>query len=115
MTSVVEKNGKKVTSGDIFIAVRTNTKTLNLHERVIYPNMIGENSLLAGGVMVLNKMVYKDSIIRKFSRCISGTWKIYIHSQISKLSEGIAQKKSTPIPYQNFSLVDPPQNIDGLL
>ena len=85
----ISKAWTKVTSGDIFRAVRTTAKTLKLHERVIYPNMIGENSLLSGGAMALNIMGYKDSTIRKCIRCMLGTWQIYIHSQISKLSEGV--------------------------
>ena len=39
----ISKAWTKVTSGDIFRAVRTTAKTLKLHERVIYPNMIGAN------------------------------------------------------------------------
>ena len=105
----IRKAWTKVTSGDIFRAVRTTAKTLKLHERVIDLNMIGAHSLRAGGAMELKIMGYKDSTIIKCIRCMSGTWKIYIHSQISKLSEGVSQKMSTTNPYQNISFVGPHQ------
>ena len=59
--------------------------------------------------MALKIMGYNDSTIRKFGLWTSDTWQMYIHSQISKVSEGFLQKMSTPIPYQNISFVDPPQ------
>ena len=99
----------EVTSGDIFKTVRTAAKTLKLQERKIYPYMIGVHSLRAGGAMALKIMGYNDSTIRKFGLWTSDTWQMYIHSQISKISEGFVQKMSTPIPYQNISFVDPPQ------
>ena len=68
--------------------------------------MIGEDLLQAGGAVVLKTMGYKDSNIRHFGRWTSDTWQIYNHNQISKLSEGVAQKMSTPIQYQNIALID---------
>ena len=80
---------------------------LNLQERGIDPDMIGAHSLRAGGAMALKIMEYADSTIRKFGRWTSDTWQMYIHSQISKLYEGVAQKMSTPINFHNISFIEP--------
>ena len=71
--------------------------------------MIGAHFLRAGGEIALKIMVYKDSTIRKFGRWTSDTWQMYIHRQISKLFEGVAQKMSTPVPYNNIIFIEPPQ------
>ena len=80
----------EVTSGDILKAVITAAKHLKLQERVIDTEMIGVHSLRSGGSMALKIMGYKDSTIRKFGHWTSDTCQIYIHSQIAKLSEGVA-------------------------
>ena len=71
--------------------------------------MIGAYLLQAGGSIALKIMGYKDSTISKFGRWTSKTWQIYIHVQISKLSEGGVQKMSTYIPYHDRSCIEPPQ------
>ena len=58
--------------------------------------------------MALKIMGYADSTMRKFGRCTSDTWMMYIHSQISKLYEGMAQKMITPINYHNIAFIEPP-------
>eukprot|EP00979_Chaetoceros_neogracilis_P012298 scaffold3199_cov232-Chaetoceros_neogracile.AAC.1 len=101
----VKRNGKMVRatrtvqfrSSEIVAAVRAAAKALKLHDRGIDPDMIGAHSLRAGGAMALKIMGYKDSTIRKFGRWTSDTWMMYIHSQISKLYEGVAQDMSTPL------------------
>ena len=97
-----------VQSSEIVIAVRNAAKALKLHDKSIAPDMIGAQSLRAGGPMALKIMGYADSTIRKFGRWTSDTWMMYIHSQISKLSQGVAQKMSTPINYHNIAFIEPP-------
>ena len=96
-----------VHSSEIVAAVRMTSTALNLQERGIDPDMIGAHSLRAGGAMALKIMGYADSTIRKFGRWTSDTWQMYIHSQISKLYEGVAQKMSTPINFHNISFIEP--------
>ena len=71
--------------------------------------MTGDYSLQAGVAMALKIMGYKYSTIIKCVRWTSDTWQIYIHIQIAKLLDGVAQNMSTPIPYQNIVFVDPPK------
>ena len=96
-----------VQSSEIVAAVRAAAKALKLQDRGIDPDMIGAHSLRAGGAMALKIMGYADSTIRKFGRWTSDTWMMYIHSQISKLYEGVAQKMSTPIEYHNIAFIEP--------
>jgi len=101
-----ESAWSSVQSQDIFKAVRAAAKALKLQNRGINPDMIGAHSLRAGGAMALKIMGYSDSTIRKFGRWTSDTWMMYIHSQISKLYEGVAQKISTPIEYHNIVFIE---------
>ena len=96
------KAWKEVTSRDIVKAVRTASKILKLKEKGIDPDVIGLNSLQAGGDMALKIIGYKYSTIKNFGRWTSDTWQIYIHGQITNLLEGVAQKMSTPILYQKL-------------
>jgi hypothetical protein len=96
-----------VESPEIVAAVRTAAKALNLQKQGIDPDIIGAHSLRAGGAMALKLMGYKDSTIRKFGRWTSDTWQMYIHSQISKLYEGVAHKMSTPIAFHNIAFIEP--------
>jgi len=102
-----------VHSSEIVGAVRNFSKALNLQERGIDPDMIGAHSLCAGGAMALKIMGYADSTIRKFGRWTSDTWQMYIHSQISKLYEGVAQKMSTPINFHNIAFIEPPSSMQA--
>ena len=97
-----------VLSSEIVSTVRTAAKSLKLQDRGIDPDMIGAHSLRAGGAMALKIMGYPDSTIQKFGRWTSDTWQMYIHSQISKLYEGVAQKMSKPIQYHNIAFIEPP-------
>ena len=97
-----------IQSAEIVAAVRSAAKSLNLQHKGIDPDLIGAHSLRAGGAMALKIMGYSDSTIRKFGRWASDTWQMYIHSQISKLYEGVAAKMSTPIPYHNIAFIEPP-------
>ena len=99
---------RSVQSSDMVQAVRRAAKTLNLHNRGIDPDMIGSHSLRAGGAMALKIMGEKDSTIRKFGRWTSDTWMMYIHSQISQLYKGVAQKMSTPIQFHNIAFIEAP-------
>jgi len=56
--------------------------------------------------MALKIMGYSDSTISKFGCWTSGMWMMYIHIQISKLYEGVAQKMSTPIEYHNIAFIE---------
>ena len=98
----------EIHSSEIVGAVRMAEKYLKLQDRGIDLDLIGAHSLRAGGAMVLKTMGYVDSTIRKFGRWTSDTWMMYIHSQISKLYEDIAQKMSTPITFHNIAFIEPP-------
>jgi len=102
-----------VHSSETVGAVRTASKALNLQDCSIDPDMIGAHSLRAGGAMALKIMGYAESIIRKFGRWTSDTWQMYIHSQISKLYEGVAQKMSTPINFHNIAFIEPPSSMQA--
>jgi len=104
-----------VQSSEIVSAVRTAAKALNLQDRGIDSDMIGAHSLRAGGAMALKIMGYADSTIRKFGRWTSDTWQMYIHSQISVLYEGVAQKMSTPIDYHNIAFIEPATTANAMI
>ena len=97
-----------VTSSDMVQAVRTAATALKLQERGINPDMIGLHSLHAGGAMALKIMGESNSSIQKFGRWTSDTWMMYIHSQISQLYKGVAQKMSTPITFHNIAFIKAP-------
>ena len=59
--------------------------------------------------MALKITGYKYSTIRKSGQWTSDTWQMFIHSQIEELFEGVAQKMSAPIPYQNIAFIQTPQ------
>jgi len=96
-----------VESKEIVGAVRTAAKSLNLQDKGIDPDLIGAHSLQAGGAMALKIMGYNDSTIRKFCRWTSDKWRMYQHSQISKLYEGVAQKMSTHFAFHNIAFIQP--------
>ena len=98
-----------VAGSDIVAAVRVAAKALDLQSKGIDPDLIGSHSLRAGGAMALKLMGYSDSTIKKLGRWKSHTWEMYIHSQISKLHEGIAQKMSTHLPFHNIAFIEPPK------
>ena len=91
-------------SAEIVTAVHTAAKSLKLQNKGIDPDA---HSLRAGGAMALIIMGYSDSTIRKFGRWASDMWQMYIHSQISKLYEGVPAKMRTPLPYHNIAFIDP--------
>ena len=96
-----------VNSSDMVAIVRTAAKSLKLSAQGIDPDLIGAHSLRAGGAMALKIHGYPDSTIRKFGRWSSDTWLMYIHSQISKLYEGVAAKMSQKVPFKNISYIEP--------
>ncbi len=87
-------------------AICETVKMLKLHNNGYDPDMVGAHSLRAGGAMALKLMGYKDSDIRKFGRWTSDTWQMYIHSQIGQLSDGVAQKMSTHMPFVNVAFIE---------
>ena len=105
-----EKNWMSVESSHIVAIVRLAAKSLKLQIQGIDPDLIGDHPLRAGGAMALKIWGYKDSTIRKFGRWSSDTWQMYIHSQISQLYEGVAEKMSQHIPFKNIAFIEPPQN-----
>ena len=104
----VYKNGHwtSVTGQHMVTAIRETVKMLQLHNNGYDPDMVGAHSLRAGGAMALKLMGYKDSDIRKFGRWTSDTWQMYIHSQIGQLSDGVAQKMSTHMPFVNVAFIE---------
>ena len=101
---------RSVQSSDMVQTVRLAAKTLKLQDKGIDPDLIGAHSLRAGGAMALKIMGEKDSTIRKFGRWTSDTWMMYIHSQISQLYKGVAQKMSTPLQFHNIAFIEAPSN-----
>ena len=98
----------EIHSSEIVDAVRMSDKSLKLKDRGIDLDLIGDHSLRAGREMSLKIMGYTDSEIRKFGRWKSYTWMMYIHSQISKLYIGVAQKMSTPNTFHNIAFIELP-------
>ena len=105
----IDQNWTSVESSHIVALVRLAAKSLKLHVQGIDPDLIGAHSLRAGGAMALKIWGFKDSTIRKFGRWSSDTWQMYIHSQISQLYEGVADKMSQHIPFKNIAFIAPPQ------
>ena len=99
-----------VDSSDIVRIVRTAVRSLNLQYKGIDPDLVGAHSLRAGGAMALKLMGYKDSTIQKIGRWTSNTWQMYIHSQISKLHEGVAADMSKSMSYHNIAFIEPNGN-----
>ncbi len=87
-------------------AILESVKTLNLQENGYDPDMVGAHSLQAGGAMALKLKGYNNSDIQKFGRWTSNTWQMYIHSQIGKLSNGVAAKMSTHMPFVNVAFIE---------
>ena len=96
-----------VHSSHMVTMIRVAAKSLKLATQGIDADLIGAHSLRAGGAMALKIQGYSDSTICKFGRWSSDTWQMYIHSQISKLYDGVAAKMSTLIPFKNISFIEP--------
>ena len=102
----LNKKWTSVTGSNMVHAIRESVKALNLQENGYDPDMVGAHSLRAGGAMALKLMGYNDSDIQKFGRWTSNTWQMYIHSQIGKLSDGVAAKMSTHMPFVNIAFIE---------
>ena len=102
----LNKKWISVTGSNMVHAIRESVKALNLQENGYDPDMVGAHSLRAGGAMALKLMGYNDSDIQKFGRWTSNTWQMYIHSQIGKLSDGVAAKMSTHMPFVNVAFIE---------
>ena len=97
-----------VQSAHMVHATRAAVTSLNLEQQGIDPDLVGSHSLRAGGAMALKIMGFPDSTIRKMGRWSSDTWQMYIHRQIDKLHEGIAEAMSTPQNFTNIAFIEPP-------
>ena len=102
-----KKTWEVVQRSDIVAAVRGAAKYLKLHEQRIHPDLIGLNSLRAGGDMVIKITGYNDYTIRKIGRWKYDIWQMYIHIQIPKLYKGVAENISTSVSYHNTASIDP--------
>ena len=103
------KQWTSVQISKIVAAVRVEAEYINLQFHGIDPNLIGAHSLLADRAMNLKLMGFSDYTIKNIVRWTYHTWEMYIHSQIAKLHEGIAQRMSTNAPFHNIAFIEPPK------
>ena len=85
--------------------VRDTTKELKLHHQEINHDLVGAQSLRAGGDMALKLHGYDDTTIIKTGRWTSLTFFQYIHNQISHLSKDSSKKMSIPLPFVNVAAI----------
>ena len=90
-----------VESHHIIADVRAKAKKLKLNLQAINPDLVGGNSLCAGGAMALKLYGYDDTTIMKMGLWTSLTFLQYIKNHIDHLSKDISQKMSTPLPFVN--------------
>ena len=80
-----------VQSADIIVVVCTATKHLKLHQKSIYPNLVGSQLLQSGGAMVLKIHGCDDTTIKKIGSWTRLTFLQYIHNQISHISKYVSK------------------------
>ena len=85
--------------------VHDTTKQLKLHQQAINHDLVGTQSLRAGGAMALKLNGYNDTTIMKMGRWTSLIFLQYIHNQISHLLMDIAKKMSIPLPFVNVAAI----------
>lgn len=93
----------QVTPTHISNAVKDACEALGLDEAGFTRNKVSSHSLRAGGAMAL-KLNGADCVtIKKQGRWSSNTFMMYIHEQISALSEGLTASMSKYIPFTNMA------------
>ena len=73
--------------------------SLGLQHCGFTPDKVSSHSLRAGGAMAMHLNGCDELLIKKQGRWTSNTFMMYIHEQITALSNGIASRMSHHIPY----------------
>ena len=86
--------------------VRTSTKHLKLHQKGIYPDLVGYHSLWSGGSMALKLHGYDDTTIKTIFWWTSSTFLQYIQNQIAHIPKDVSKHKSITLPFINIAAVE---------
>lgn len=106
----VDKKWSSITSSEMVTAVKSSVTRLGLDKNNAIPqHLVGSHSLRAGGAMALYLADVAIEKIRMFGRWTSDTWMMYIHSQIDKLHDGVADKMSMEREFLNIAFIEPPR------
>ena len=92
---------RELTAADVNRAIKHAVTALRLETNGLTPAQVGSHSLRAGGAMAMYLNGVPHDTIRKMGRWASDTFLMYVHEQISAVSEGVAIKMSNPIPFHN--------------
>ena len=95
----------KFTTTDLISAIQLSVSALKLHHAGINPDLVGVHYLRSGEGMSLNLHGASDTTIMKIGRWSSLTFLMYIHNQISHISEGLAQTMIITIPFLNVPAI----------
>jgi hypothetical protein len=85
-------NQKHIVSQDITVALRQAGARTGLYQCGYSVRRISAHSLRAGGAMAMKLSGADEALIKKVGRWSSSTWLTYIHSQISTLTAGLAER-----------------------
>lgn len=94
--------GKPLQSNHINHAIKNAVKALSLDKKGFPPRSVSSHSLRAGGAMAMHLNDVPRDTIRKMGRWSSDTFLMYIHEQISALSNGLSKTMSTEIGWHNI-------------
>lgn len=84
--------GNHIVSQDITVALRHAGARTGLYHCGYTVKRISSHSLRAGGAMAMKLSGADEGLIKKVGRWSSTTWLTYIHSQISTLTAGLAER-----------------------
>lgn len=93
---------KQVRPRHINSTIKRAVVTMKMDKFGFTPNLVSSHSFRAGGAMALKLNGVDPIVIKKQGRWSSNTFMMYIHEQISALSEGLATKMSSYIPFANM-------------
>jgi hypothetical protein len=96
-----EQGSKHVLSADINAALKRAALADGLPLRGYDVSRIGPHSLRASGAMACTLNGISTTILQKLGRWTSTTFMMYIHAQISNLTNGVAQRMTTRLTFTN--------------
>lgn len=92
---------RELTAADMNRAIKYAVTTLRLDRQGLSPTQVGSHSFRAGGAMAMYLNGVPHDTIRKMGRWTSDTFLMYVHEQISAVSETVAEQMSQPIDFHN--------------
>jgi hypothetical protein len=96
------KYPRLVRATEMNTAVKHAVVALGLDRNGLTPALVGSHSLRAGGAMAMYLNGVPHATIKKMGRWTSDTFLMYIHEQISALSNNVSTRMSTPIVFHNI-------------